>query len=114
MDARQKYLEENDYHLSDQFSQAIQSMSMELASALGDAIDNTIYQIGDDEMEFCDWGIRVEYLGDMVYFSMRIAKAEGNCVLFDNVKRITLDEYLDLINLNRHLYELPEDSRLSQ
>jgi hypothetical protein len=48
MDARQKYLEENDYHLSDQFSQAIQSMNMELAGMLGDAIDNTIYQIGYD------------------------------------------------------------------
>jgi hypothetical protein len=56
-------------------------------------------------MEFCDWGIRVEYLGQMVYFSLRIAKADSNDVLFDNVKRITLDEYLDLINLNRHLDE---------
>ena len=105
MDARQKYLEENDYHLSDQFSQAIQSMNMELAGMLGDAIDNTIYQIGYDEMEFCDWGIRVEYLGQMVYFSLRIARADSNDVLFDNLKRITLDEYLDLINLNRHLDE---------
>jgi hypothetical protein len=41
----------------------------------------------------------------MVYFSLRIAKADSNDVLFDNVKRITLDEYLDLINLNRHLDE---------
>ena len=105
MDARQKYLEENDYHLSDQFSQAIQSMNMELAGMLGDAIDNTIYQIGYDEMEFCDLVIRIEYLGQMVYFGLRIAKADSNDVLFDNVKRITLDEYLDLINLNRHLDE---------
>jgi hypothetical protein len=43
--------------------------------------------------------------GQMVYFSLRIAKADSNDVLFDNVKRITLDEYLDLINLNRHLDE---------
>lgn len=103
MDARQKYLEDNDYHVSDQFSEEVRSMGMELASALGDAIDNTIYQIGYDEMEFCDWGIRVEYLGDTVYFCLRIAKADSNDVLFDNIRRITLDEYLDLINLNRHL-----------
>lgn len=105
MDARQKYLEDNDYHVSDQFSEEVRRMGMELAGALGDAIDNTIYQIGYDEMEFCDWGIRVECRGQMVYFCLRIAKADTNDVLFDSVRRITLDEYLDLINLNRHLDE---------
>ena len=105
MDVRQKYLEENDYYLSHEFSEFIRLMGADVSSIICDTIDNTIYQIGNSKFAPCDWGMRIEIKGTTNYFCLRVGRAHTNDVIFDGMRRISLDEYLDLMNLNRYFDE---------
>lgn len=105
MDARQKFLEDNEYFLTDEFSEFVRSMYYGLAEVLGEAIDNTIYQIGYGMDGVQEWGIHVDFQGETYYFCILIDRVDENMVGFIDMKFIDVDKYLDLINLNRQLNE---------
>lgn len=105
MDARQKFLEDNEYFLTDEFNEFVRGIPYELAELLGESIDNTIYQIGYEEYGTKEWGIHIDYRSDTYYFCLLIDRIDPNMVGFIDIKHIDVDQYLDLINLNRQLNE---------
>lgn len=105
MDARQKFLEDNEYFLTDEFSEAVRSLYYGLAEHLGEAIDNTIYQVGYDIQGVNEWGIHIDFEGETYYFCLLIDRIDEHMIGFIDMEQIDVDKYLDLINLNRQLNE---------
>lgn len=105
MDARRRFLEDNEYFLTDEFSASVRSLHYGVAEQLGEAIDNTIYQIGYDIEGVNEWGIHVDYREETYYFCILIDRIDEHMIGFIDMELIDVDKYLDLINLNRQLNE---------
>jgi len=105
MDLEQKYTEDNIFEMEDLFLQNLRTFGLSNAIKIAKFLDNIHYldlpQLSDDIQKY---GGMVNGLGNTpIYFEVEFLKDLPGIVVLINIESISVDNYLDYINLNLYL-----------
>ena len=106
MELRQKYTEVNNFEFEDQFLLNLRRFGIEDAIKIAEFLESVHYLdfISDNIMKY---GGMVNITSDeVVFFELEFLKDLPHTTLLINIKPISVDDYLDYINLNLYLNPL--------
>jgi len=110
MELPQKYIEVKDFDVSDHFFDKLQNIGIETAVAISRSISRSKITLPDnDTIAYTIGGIAQTDYED-IPFSVRFIKIEPDTVLLADINFISMDEYLDLINLNLYIKDYDKHS----
>jgi hypothetical protein len=108
MELPQKYIEVKEFDVSDYFFDKLQNIGLETAVAISKAISQSQIELPDDSrIAYTIGGIAITD-EEHIPFSIKFIKIEPEAVLLSDIHLITMDEYLDLINLNLYIKNYDE------
>ena len=103
MGLKQKYIKDSGYDVYDEYLEALNEIDFGLSLNISKHIDeNVIYTPVNNFISQILGGV-VKYEGECVYFALEIIRTQGSFLMLSDLKTITSDEYLDLINLNCYI-----------
>ena len=106
MDVRRKCTGGSECVISDEFIESIMELEKSVALNIGTLLDKTLHQVDENMMVPQLWGGVVDNNGSDFYFCVEIwSQDDGEHTAIMDLKEITLDDYLDLINSNKYLNE---------
>tara|TARA_R100001163_G_C5043814_1_gene181430 strand:+ start:211 stop:600 length:390 start_codon:yes stop_codon:yes gene_type:complete len=103
MELKQKYIRDSGYDLDDDFTNCLHDIHPVLAYKIGKYIEDNVRVVPDNPLHSHVLGGVVIYNGKPVTFALDLVKQKGLLVSLTNLIFITMDEYLDLINLNCYI-----------
>jgi|TARA_R100001369_G_scaffold45232_1_gene71411 hypothetical protein len=109
MELTQKYIEVKEFDVSDTFFDRLHDMGLEEAVIISKAISEGYIELPDDEkISYTIGGVAQFPDEEDIPFSLKFIKIEHDAVLLSDIQLISIDEYLDLINLNLYLKKYDE------
>ncbi len=103
MELSQKYIEVKEFDISDDFFDQLHESGIEVAVSISRAISDSYIEIPDDCVISHTVG-GVASLGDEdLPFSIKFIKIDSETTLLSSIQLISMDEYLDFINLNLYI-----------
>jgi len=100
MESEQKYILDS-YFVEDEFVAALKRFKTRTAMKIAHTIDENISNFPDNDFTSTILGGMVFEDGDNpITFALEIIKEEGSHPTLTDIKAISMDEYLDLYNLN--------------
>lgn len=99
MESKQKYTEE--FNLSDDFLDSIDEMPMITAIKIADQLEDVIITIPiNDRVSTVLGGIIIDGKNEPITYAIEIIKTQSEPVIFSDISLISMDDYLDLMNMN--------------
>lgn len=99
MDSKQKYIE--GYFVDEEFVEALHQFDVRTASKIAHFIDENVVEFPvNDLTSTILGGIILAETPNPITFAIEIVRKEGDRPTLSDVKEISMDEYLDLYNLN--------------
>ena len=108
MELPQKYIEVKEFDVSDAFFYKLQEIGLETAVAISKSISHSQIELPDDGRISHTIGGVASTDNEDVPFSIKFIKIESEVVLLTDINLISMDEYLDLINLNLYIKNYDE------
>jgi hypothetical protein len=108
MELSQKYIEVKEFDVSDAFFDKLQEIGLETAVAISKSISHSQIELPDDDRISHTIGGVASTDHEDVPFSIKFIKIESEVVLLTDINLISMDEYLDLINLNLYIKNYDE------
>lgn len=112
MELKQKYIRDSGYDLDDDFTDFLHKVDPVLAYKIGKYIEDNVTEVPDNPLRSHVLGGVVMHENKPVTFALELVKQKGLLVSLTNLIFISIDEYLDLINLNYYI-KSNESSRQS-
>ncbi len=103
MDFKPKYIKDNGYDVADEYLEALDDMDFELSLIISNYIDKHVIDIKPTIHTTHVIGGIVKYNNESVPFALEIIKERGSFLILSDICLITINEYLDLINLNLYI-----------
>jgi len=104
MELTQKYIEVKEFDVSDTFFDSLHDMGLEEAVIISKAISEGYIELPDDEkISYIIGGVAQFPDEEDIPFSLKFIKIEQDTVMLSDIRLISIDEYLDLINLNLYI-----------
>ena len=100
---KQKYIRDSGYDLDDDFTDILHKVDPVLAYRIGKYIEDNVKEVPDNSLRSHVLGGVVMYENKPVTFALELVKQKGLLVSLTNLIFISMDEYLDLINLNCYI-----------
>ena len=99
----QKYTEV-DFDFDDLFVESLQELDLYTALKIGKYIKKNLPHMPSNELRsHIVGGVVVDTIGDPITFALEIINTKTEPTLLTDVTLITMDEYLELINLNCYI-----------
>ena len=103
MGVRQKYIEV-DFDFDDFFVESLQELDLYTALKIGRYIKNNLQKLPKNEYSsYILGGVVVDTIGEPITFALEIVNTKELPTTLTDVSLITMDEYLDLINLDCYI-----------
>jgi hypothetical protein len=103
MGLTQKYIEVKEFDISDSFFDKLHENGLEVAVGIAQVISDSYIEIPDDSLTFHTIGGVASLHGEDIPFSIKFIKINPETILLADIQLISMDEYLDLINLNLYI-----------
>jgi hypothetical protein len=103
MELKQRYIRDSGYDLEDDFTDALLEVNPLLAYKIGRYIEDNVVEMPNNNLCCHVLGGIVIFDGEPVAFALEMIKQNGMVPSLSNLIFITVDEYLDLINLNYYI-----------
>tara|TARA_B100001248_G_C27295472_1_gene414601 strand:+ start:297 stop:668 length:372 start_codon:yes stop_codon:yes gene_type:complete len=103
MELKQKYIRDSGYDLDDDFTDFLHKVDPVLAYRIGKYIEDHVREVPDNSLRSHVLGGVVMHENRPVTFALELVKQKGLLVSLTNLIFISMDEYLDLINLNCYI-----------
>jgi|TARA_R100001224_G_scaffold71966_1_gene43896 hypothetical protein len=103
MELKQKYIEEKKYDVDDQFLDALQEFELPISLRIARFIESNNIKVETNNLVSHILGGLVMYAGQPITFAVEVVKVELEYMKFTDISPISMDEYLDLMNLNLYI-----------
>tara|TARA_R110000764_G_scaffold223437_1_gene312296 strand:+ start:82 stop:390 length:309 start_codon:yes stop_codon:yes gene_type:complete len=102
MDAEQRYTRVDGYDVDDYFVEGLQDLDVRTGIKIAKFIDDNIDEHFYSDLVSTILGVLVMDDNDNpLTFALEITKDESSLVVLSDIKEVSMDEYLDLLNLNK-------------
>jgi|TARA_B100001094_G_scaffold271102_1_gene276236 hypothetical protein len=98
-----KYTKVRSYDIEDGYAISLEEMPPGLADTIANFIENNIPDVEINDLTTYIYGGHVSYYSEDYFFAFELMKASGEYPTLTDLSLITIDEYLDLINLNLYI-----------
>ena len=104
MDAEQKYIREAGYDVAEDFMESISDMDIRTGIKVAKFIQENIDDIPTNKLvSTILGGVVVDDDNDPITFALEIINDDSTHIILSDVKLISMDEYLDLLNLKLNI-----------
>ena len=103
MDVEQKYTEGKKYELDDFFIENLQEIPFPISIKMAKFIEANLKYIPSSNLISYVVGGLVIYRKQPVPFALEIVRTVGDNPILSDIELISMDEYLDLMNLNLYI-----------
>jgi len=103
MELRQKYIEEKKYDVDDSFLDALQEFDLPVSLKIARFIEENNIQVETNNLVSHVLGGMIIYAEKPITFAVEVVKVESEYMKFTDISSISMDEYLDLMNLNLYI-----------
>ena len=104
MDAEQKYIREAGYDVAEEFMESISDMDIRTGIKIAKFIQENIDDIPSNKLvSTILGGVVVDDDNDPITFALEIINNDSEYIILSDVKLISMDEYLDLLNLKLNI-----------
>ncbi len=104
MDAEQKYIREAGYDVAEDFMESISDMDIRTGIKIAKFIQENIDDIPSNKLvSTILGGVVVDDDNDPITFALEIINNDSTHIILSDVKLISMDEYLDLLNLKLNI-----------
>jgi hypothetical protein len=103
MELSQKYIEVKEFDISDDFFDKLHESGIEVAVSISRAISDSYIEIPDDCVISHTIGGIASLDDEDIPFSIKFIKIDAETILLSDIHLISMDEYLDFINLNLYI-----------
>jgi hypothetical protein len=103
MESRQKYTKESKYDIDDFFMENLKEMDYDLSITIAEFIEKNLQYIPSDNIVSFVVGGLVIFEDEPVTFALELVRPLGANPILSDIDLITIDEYLDLMNLNLYI-----------
>jgi len=114
MDVKPKYTEVRKYDIDDFFIENLQDIEFPLSVRIAEFIEKNLRYIPSSDLVSYVVGGLVMYNNKPVAFALELVRPLGDNPILSDIEIISMDEYLDLMNLNLYIKsnEYCKDQRL--
>jgi|TARA_R110002020_G_scaffold164988_3_gene352193 hypothetical protein len=99
----QKYIKDSGYEMEDEFMDALHILNPIVSYKIGKFIEDNVLDLPPNPFTSYVLGGIVHHNNKPYPFALEIIKEEGFMTILSNLIMISLDDYLDLINLNTYI-----------
>ena len=103
MDVRLRYTGGKEYDVSEDFIESISEIEFPTALLIARTIGNSWVELPQSNLISHVLGGVVTRGNENITFAIELVKLEDDFILLTDIKLISIDEYLDLINLNLYI-----------
>tara|TARA_R100000935_G_scaffold29558_1_gene49895 strand:- start:6664 stop:7008 length:345 start_codon:yes stop_codon:yes gene_type:complete len=103
MESRQRYTEVKDYDVDDFFLESLQDFELPIAIKIAMFLEENKIEVQTNNLVSHVLGGLIIYNEEPITFAIEIVKSGSEYMVFTDIKEISMDEYLDLINLNLYV-----------
>tara|TARA_R110000751_G_scaffold158395_2_gene264011 strand:- start:629 stop:1000 length:372 start_codon:yes stop_codon:yes gene_type:complete len=104
MDAKQKFIREAGYDVAEDFMESISEMDIRTGIKIAKFIDKNIDDIPTNKLvSTILGGIIIDDDNNPITFALEIIKDDSEYIILSDVQLISMDEYLDLLNLKLNI-----------
>ena len=104
MDAEQKYIREAGYDVAEDFMESISDMDIRTGIKVAKFIQENIDDVPTNKLvSTILGGVVVDDDNDPITFALEIINNDSEYIILSDVKLISMDEYLDLLNLKLNI-----------
>ena len=101
MDVEQKYIKVNEVFFVQGFFDSLSELDTRVSLKIAKYIDDTIHELPANKLTSTILGgILVNHKPEPITFAIEIIQKHKNTPILSDIKLISMDEYLDLYNLN--------------
>jgi hypothetical protein len=103
MESKQKFTKERKYDIDDFFMESLKEMDHDLSVTIAEFIEENLQYIPSDNLVSFVVGGLVIYKKEPIAFALELVRPLGSNPILSDIDLITIDEYLDLMNLNLYI-----------
>ena len=103
MGVRQRYIEVKNYDVDDFFLDALQEFELPVSLKIARFIEENNIEVKNNTLVSHILGGLVMYAGKPITFALEVIKIELEYMILTDITSISMDEYLDLMNLNLYI-----------
>ena len=103
MELKQKYIEEKIYEVDDYFLEALEEFELPVSLKIARFLEENNIEVENNSLVSYILGGLVVYAGKPITFALEVVKIELENMTFTDITPISMDEYLDLRNLNLYI-----------
>jgi len=103
MELKQKYIEAKTYDVDDYFLDALEEFELPVSLKIARFIEETNIEVENNSLVSHILGGLVVYAGKPITFALEVVKIELEDMTLTDITSISMDEYLDLMNLNLYI-----------
>lgn len=103
MELKQRYTEAKTYDVDDHFLDSLQEFELPVSLKIARFIEENDIEVDNNNLVSHILGGLIMYSGKPVTFALEIVKIELEYMKLTDITPISMDEYLDLINLNLYI-----------
>jgi len=104
MDAEQRYIREAGYDVAEDFMESISDMDIRTGIKIAKFIEQNVDSVPTNKLvSTVLGGVVVGDDNDPITFALEIIKDESKYIILSDVQLISMDEYLDLLNLKLNI-----------
>ena len=101
MGVERKYIMESGYEIAEEFAESMQEIDIRTGIKIAEFIDNNVDSIDHSKLiSTVLGGLIVDDYNEVVTFALEIIKEDDPIIIISDITMVSMDEYLDLINLN--------------
>lgn len=98
-----RYIKDSGYDMEDDFMDALHRLPPMMAYKIGKYIEDYVVELPPNDLCTYVVGGVIDYNETPVPFALEIMKTSGMLITLTNLILISMDDYLDLINLNSYI-----------
>lgn len=115
MDVKRKYIKEAGYDVDEYFVEQLQGLDIRTGIKIAKFIETNVITIPTNQLvSTVLGGVVVDDNNNPITFAVEIIKDNSPHTILSDLKLIEMDEYLDLINLNKKLNGKRKSKRLKK
>lgn len=101
MDVKQRYIRESGYDVAEDFVEEIQKMDIRTGIKIARFIENNVDKVAANSLvSTVLGGVIIDDNNRPVTFALEMIRTNSPHIILSDLKLISMDEYLDLLNLN--------------
>tara|TARA_R100001443_G_C3302315_1_gene165597 strand:+ start:260 stop:631 length:372 start_codon:yes stop_codon:yes gene_type:complete len=112
MDVKQRYIREAGYDVDEYFVEQLQHLDIRTGIKIAKFIEKNVDRVPDNSLvSTVIPGLIIDDTNTPVTFAVEMIRDKSPHLILSDLQLITMDNYLDLFNLNKKLNALPQSQK---